>query len=295
MELNERDTRTKALEGHLHAARAEVQTLTQQFCNIKEELDIVQRELKQSYPLRMDSSKRHPAARHTASSSNPLAPVHRYEGGSQSLLLDISQVSFLKTSAAAEGKGFIQASPETAHGVTLKGLNRMARNIPAFTPELAGEHVYAYLREIDFHLQSWTSVEHQDRLYLLWITASPEVRRFLARQPEHIQSDYQQLKQAIIKEFSDPEFEHGLIAALAIEQGHHETPRDYYHRLRQAYFGARSEPGMEEDISFKSLFLRNLHPIVSHRIGIMACPTMPIQRLRDLTQKAFNRPDTKSL
>ncbi len=153
VEINERDTRTKALEGHLHAARAEVQTLTQKFCNINEELDMVQRELKKSYRLCMDSSKRHPAVRHTASSANPLTPVHGYEGGSQSLLFDISQVSFLKTSAAAEGKRFIQASPETAHGVTLKDPNRMARNIPAFTPELAGEHdVYAYLREIDFHL-----------------------------------------------------------------------------------------------------------------------------------------------
>ncbi|KAL0168463.1 hypothetical protein M9458_036685, partial [Cirrhinus mrigala] len=40
MELNERDTRAKALEDHLHAARAEFQTLTQQLCNIKEELDM---------------------------------------------------------------------------------------------------------------------------------------------------------------------------------------------------------------------------------------------------------------
>ncbi len=234
VELNEGDTRTKALEGHLHAARAEVQTLTQQFCNINEELDMVQRKLKQSYRLRMDSSKRHPAARHTASSSNPLTPVHRNEGGSQSLLFDISQVSFLKTSAAAEGKGFIQASPETAHGVTLKDLNRMARNIPAFTPELAGEHdVHAYLREIDFYLQSWTSVNHQDRLYLLWITCSPEVRCFLARQTGHIQSDYQQLKQTIIKEFSDLN-SHGLVAALAKARTGPslKTPQAYYHRLR---------------------------------------------------------------
>ncbi len=83
---------------------------------------MVQRELKQPYRLCMDSSKWHPAAHHTASSANPLNPVHRYEGVSQSLLFDISQVSFLKTSAAAEGKGFIKASPETAHGVTLKDL-----------------------------------------------------------------------------------------------------------------------------------------------------------------------------
>ncbi|KAL0173895.1 hypothetical protein M9458_029863, partial [Cirrhinus mrigala] len=287
MELIERDTRAKALEGHLNAARAEVQTLTQQFCNIKEELDMVQRELKQSYRLCMDSSKRHPAACHTASSANPRAPVHRYKGGSQRFLLDTSQVGFQETSAATERTELIQTNPE----VTFKELNRMARNIPAFTPELSGNHdVHAYMRDIEFFLQSWKCVNHQDRLYLLWITSSPEVRRFLARQPGHIQSDYLQLRQAIIKEFSDPESEHGLIAALATKQGRYETPYAYYHRLRRAYFGARNEPGMEEDTSFKSIFLQNLHPIVSHHLGILACPhSMPIQQLRDLTQKAFNK------
>ncbi|KAL0152619.1 hypothetical protein M9458_052342 [Cirrhinus mrigala] len=291
MELNERDTRAKALEGHLHAARAEVQTLTQQFCNIKEELDMVQRELKQSYRLCMDSSKRHPAARHTASSANPRTPVHRYKGGSQRSLLDTSQVGFQETSAATERTELIQTNPEVTHEVTLKELNRMARNIPAFTPELAGDHdVHAYMRDIDFFLQSWKCVNHQDRFYLLWITSSPEVRRFLARQPGHIQSNYQQLRQAIIKEFSDPESEHGLITALATKQGRYETPYAYFHRLRRAYFRARNEPGMEEDTSFKSIFLQNLHPIVSHRLGILACPhSMPIQQLRDLTQKAFNK------
>ncbi|KAI2656017.1 Protein NDRG1-B [Labeo rohita] len=240
MDLNERDTRAKALEGHLHAARAEVQTLTQQFGNIKEALDMVQRELKQSYRLCMDLSKRYPAARHTASSANPRAPVHRYKGGSQSLLPDTSQVSFQKTSAAAEGTELIQTNPEVTHEVTLQELNRMARNIPAFTPELAGDpDVHAYVRDIDFFLH-------------------PEVRRFLARQPRHIQSDYQQLRQAIIKEFSDPESEHGLIAALATKQG----------RLQRAYFGAHNEPGLEENTSFKSLFLQNLHPMVSHHLGM---------------------------
>ncbi|KAL0188169.1 hypothetical protein M9458_015268, partial [Cirrhinus mrigala] len=138
----------------------------------------------------------------------------------------------------------------------------MARNIPAFTPELAGDHsVSTYMRDIEFFLQSWKCVNNQDRLYLLWITSSPEVRHFLARQPGHIQSDYQQLRQAIIKKFSDPESEHGLIAALATKQGCYETPYAYYHRLRRAYLGACSEPGVEEDTSFKSLFLQNLHPI----------------------------------
>ncbi|KAL0165962.1 hypothetical protein M9458_037806, partial [Cirrhinus mrigala] len=108
--------------------------------------------------------------------------------------------------------------------------------------------------------------------------------------PGHIKSNYQQLRQAIIKEFSDPECEHGLITALATKQGQYETSYAYYHRLRRAYFGSSSEPEMEEDTSFKSLFLQNLHPIVSHHLGILACPhSMPIQQLRDLTQKAFNK------
>ncbi|KAI2646748.1 Pyridoxal 5'-phosphate synthase subunit PdxS [Labeo rohita] len=208
MELNVRDTRAKALEGYLHAARTQVQILTQQFGNIKEELDMVQRELKQSYRLCMDSSKIHPAANHTASSANPPCPC-------------------------AEGTEVIQMNSEVTHEVILKELNRMARNIPAFTPELAGDHdVHAYLRDIDFFLQSWKCVNYQDRLYLLWITSSPEVRRFLTRQPGDIQSDYQQLRQAIIKEFSDPESEHRLIAALTTKQGRYETPHVYYHRLR---------------------------------------------------------------
>ncbi|KAK2905329.1 hypothetical protein Q8A67_007128 [Cirrhinus molitorella] len=91
-------------------------------------------------------------------------------------------------------------------------------------------------------------------------------------------------------EYSELESEHGLIPALATEQGRQETPYSYFHRLRRAYFGARNEPGMEEDPDFKSLFLRNLHPIVSHHLGISACPhSMPMKQLRDLTQKAFNK------
>ncbi|KAL0194695.1 hypothetical protein M9458_008267, partial [Cirrhinus mrigala] len=240
VELNERDTRAKALEGHLNVARAEPAVQT-------------------PVPLYTDTKGG--------------------GGGGKDLCLTL-----LKTE-------LIQTNPEVTHEVTLKELNRMARNIPAFTPELAGDHdVHAYLRDIDFFLQSWKCVNHQDRLYLLWITSSPEVRRFLARQPGHIQSNYQQLRQAIIKEFSDPESEHGLIAALATKQGRYETPYAYYHRLRRAYFGARNEPGMEEDTNFKSIFLQNLHPIVSHHLGILACPhSVPIQQLRDLTQKAFNK------
>ncbi len=96
--------------------------------------------------------------------------------------------------------------------------------------------------------------------------------------------------QVLIKEFTDPDSEHGLLTALETKQGRQEAPQAYYNRLRQAYFGAHNEPDLEEDVNFKSLFLRNLHPGVSHHLGVMACPrSMTIQQLRDLTQKAYNK------
>ncbi|KAI2655952.1 hypothetical protein H4Q32_012747 [Labeo rohita] len=77
----------------------------------------------------------------------------KYKGGSQSLLLDTSQVSFQETSETTEGTELIQTNSEVTHEVTLKEFNKMARNIPAFTPELAEDHdVHAYMRDTKFFL-----------------------------------------------------------------------------------------------------------------------------------------------
>ncbi len=47
---------------------------------------------------------------------------------------------------------------------------------------------------------------------------------------------------------------------------------------------------MEDELNFKTLFLRNLHPGVSHHLGVLACPrTMNAQQLRDLAQKAYGK------
>ncbi len=94
--------------------------------------------------------------------------------------------------------------------------------------------------------------------------------------------------EALIKEFADPESDQGLVAALETKQGHHESPQAYYSQLRQAYFGTRNESDMEDELNFKTLFLRNLHPVISHHLGVLACPrTMNTQQLRDLVQKAY--------
>ncbi len=107
------------------------------------------------------------------------------------------------------------------------------------------------------------NVTDKDKLYLLRTTSSPEV-------------------------LADPESDQGLVAALETRQGRHETPQAYYSRLRQAYFGTRNESDMEDEPNFKTLFLRNLHPDISHYLGVLACTrTMNTQQLRDLVQKAY--------
>ncbi len=75
-----------------------------------------------------------------------------------------------------------------------------------------------------------------------------------------------------------------------MRQGCHEPPQSYYSRLRRAYFGSRNEPDMEDELNFKTLFLRNLHPSISHHLGVLTCPrTMNAQQLRDLAQKAYGK------
>uniref|UniRef100_A0A667ZPK5 Retrotransposon gag domain-containing protein n=1 Tax=Myripristis murdjan TaxID=586833 RepID=A0A667ZPK5_9TELE len=173
----------------------------------------------------------------------------------------------------------------------LKDLDRVARNINTFTPSPSGGHdVHAYLQDVEYHAGQLPQATDEDRLHLIRITSSLEVRSFLDRQTTSVKTDYTQLKQALIREFADPESEQGLTTALDIKQGRQETPQAYYQRLQRAYFGSRNELDMEEDANFKTLFLRNLHPTVSHFLGVMACPrTMTSLQLRDLARKAFNK------
>ncbi|XDV48578.1 hypothetical protein PO909_017975 [Leuciscus waleckii] len=82
---------------------------------------------------------------------------------------------------------------------------------------------------------------------------------------------------------------------MDLKQARLETPQAYYERLRLAYFGPRNEAHMEEDVSFKTLFLRNLHPSQSAHLGVLVCPrTLSIQQLRDLAHKAYVKQKTVS-
>ncbi len=132
------------------------------------------------------------------------------------------------------------------------------------------------------------NVKDKDKLYLLRTTSSPEVSSIFDRQPANTKTDYQLLQEVLklLKEFADPESEQGLVAALETRQGCHGPPQAYYNRLRQAYFETLNEPDMDDELNFKTLFLRNLHPGISHHLGVLA---MNAQQLRDLAQKAYRK------
>ncbi|KAG1925906.1 hypothetical protein F2P79_025219 [Pimephales promelas] len=154
---------------------------------------------------------------------------------------------------ANQQREIIQPDSKAATGMTFKDLNQLAKNITQFDPNSTEGHcIQAYLQDIDFLLEVRPHMTDRDILYLLRSTSSQE------------------------------------LVALETKQGRQETPQAYYHRFRQAYFGAHSKPEFEEDLNFKTLFLRNLHPGLSRHLGIMACPvTMTLQQLRDLTHKAY--------
>lgn len=170
-----------------------------------------------------------------------------------------------------------------------RDLDKIARNIARFEPSHQGTHdAEVYLKDIDFYLRRYPGATIDDKIYLIKATSSREVSNFLERQPSHIRNDYGALCQALICEFTDPLTSAGLLAAFTVKQERSEPPNQYYTRLRQAYFGSKNEPGMEEDQDFKALFVQNLHPTVSHHLGVAACPkTLTSRQLRELAVKGF--------
>ncbi len=110
-------------------------------------------------------------------------------------------------------KNFASQQSQNNLLLDLKDLDKLARNIGKLNPSVPNsQNVQAYLQDIDLHLEMRPNVTDKDKLYLLWMTSSPEVRSFLDRQPANTKTDYQLLQKALIKEFADPESDQGLVA-----------------------------------------------------------------------------------
>ncbi len=289
-DFRDKNSRIKALEAHLAESRNEISRLTQQLDYVTEESESFQEELKHAYELRHEPSRtgRAPTAPLPSRTKSPVPGLTR-EHKTEGVMLKQSPAPSEELYITTEPEESAAASRRSSHSLDLKDLDKLARNVSKFNPSVPNSQtVQAYLQDIDFHLEMRPNVTDKDKLYLLRTTSSPEVRSFLDRQPVNTKTDYQRLRKALIKEFADPESDQGLVAALETRQGHHDTPQAYYSRLRQAYFGTRNDSDMEDELNFKTLFLRNLHPGISHHLGVLACPrTMNTQQLRDLVQKAY--------
>lgn len=288
-DIKDKNSEINALKDHLERCSADIDHLTQQRDDANDELYAVRDELQHVFKQKPEPRRERPP-----SASSLLS---RTESSIQELAYSKSEWSQSKTSqafttellTANKQRELIQADSNAAQGMTFEDLNKLAKNITQFNPNSTeGPDIQTYIRDINFHLEVRPHVTDRDRFYLLRSTSSPKVRSFLDRQPAHVKSNYQLLCETLSKEFTDPESEHGVLIALETKQGRQETPQAYYNRFRQAYFGAHNEPELEEDVNFKTLFLRNLHPGLSHHLGVVACPkTMTIQQLRDLTHKAY--------
>ncbi len=289
-DFRDKNSRIKALEAHLAESRNEISRLTQQLDYVTEESESFQEELKHAYELRQEPSRtgRAPTAPLPSRTKSPVPGLTR-EHKTEGVVLKHSPAPSEELYITTEPEESAAASRRSSHSLDLKDLDKLARNVGKFNPSGPNSQtVQAYLQDIDFHLEMRPNVTDKDKLYLLRTTSSPEVRSFLDRQPVNTKTDYQRLRKALIKEFADPESDQGLVAALETRQGRHDTPQAYYSRLRQAYFGTRNDSDMEDELNFKTLFLRNLHPGISHHLGVLACPrTMNTQQLRDLVQKAY--------
>ncbi|KAL1258525.1 hypothetical protein QQF64_009102 [Cirrhinus molitorella] len=168
VDLKEREAKAKAFEKHCKAARAEAQTLAQQQEQLKAEFDAVQRELNYAYQFTADQSSTEPPP-----TSKPRLLSQASEDGEETPLFKRTLACVQGPLAAAEGGGPLPRTPTTTHGLTPKDIDKLARNIPTFTPDPAGGHdVHAYLQDIDFHLQTVANVSIRDRLYLIRITSS---------------------------------------------------------------------------------------------------------------------------
>ncbi|KAL7407266.1 hypothetical protein ABVT39_005928 [Epinephelus coioides] len=174
----------------------------------------------------------------------------------------------------------------TSDGSRFEVLEFLAKDIELFDPNNCDQHVDDYLRELDNCLVDLPQATEREKIKLLWKTSSKAVHKFIQCHHPSVRSNYTKLCQALKEEFSATADEiDSMVAALQIKHAHLENPRDYYKRLRHTYFQSKNAPGLEENPSFKSLFLRNLHPCVHTHVVLMTCKDTPsIYELRRLTQ-----------
>lgn len=180
-------------------------------------------------------------------------------------------------------------------GLRTRQLESLARDIERFDPSSRDSNIDDYLREIERCLIDLPHASSREKLKLLWKTTARSVHVFMETLPSDTRDHYPALRRALREEYAPYSDEtSATLGALTITQKRNEPPREYYRRLRAAYFQGRNAPGLEEDRSFKSLYLHNLHECVRYDVT-MHCrtgnPTMQeIKRYAQVSWETRVRP-----
>ncbi|KAJ8375526.1 hypothetical protein SKAU_G00061060 [Synaphobranchus kaupii] len=179
--------------------------------------------------------------------------------------------------------------PRHNDGPRFKHLDSIAKDIERFDPEKPNHNVEDYLRELEHCLWDLPGTTRQERLKLIWKTASRPVRAFIESQPPLVRDSFSRLSRALIEEFSPFTDEtSATISALQIKHRRSEAPKEFYNRLKHAFFQGRNGPGLTEDRAFKSLFLHNLHPCVRTHVTLMTQKdNPPMRKIRRMAQAAW--------
>ncbi|XP_037628624.1 uncharacterized protein LOC119489809 isoform X2 [Sebastes umbrosus] len=183
----------------------------------------------------------------------------------------------------------LPSAERTPQGPRHEVLEFIAKDIECFDPGNCDQHIDDYFKELDHNLIDLKHATQREKVKLVWKTSSQAVHKFIQSQPLSVRNDYGKLRHALIEEFSSTADEtSAMFAALQIKHSRSENPRDYYKRLRHAYFQGKNAPGLEENAFFKSLFLQNLHPCVRTQVVLRTQEGNPsLCEIRKMTQIAW--------
>ncbi len=154
-DFRDKNIRIKAFEAHLDESRNEISRLTRHLNYFKEECESFQEELKHAYELRHEPSRtRHAPTSPLPSKTGSPVPGLTHEQKMEGRVLKHSPAPSKELYLTTKPKEPAAASRRLSHGLDLKDLDKLARNISKFTPSVPNnQNVQAYLKDIDFHLE----------------------------------------------------------------------------------------------------------------------------------------------
>ncbi|XP_070400798.1 uncharacterized protein [Nothobranchius furzeri] len=180
-------------------------------------------------------------------------------------------------------------APYRESGLRVRQIESLAKDIERFDPNTNESNVDDYLREIERCLLDLPAPSSREKLKLIWKTTSRTVHGFMGTLPPDIRDRYSSLCRALRDEYATyADSASATMGAFSIKHGRNEPPREYYRRLKSAYFQGRNGPGLEEDPAFRSLFIHNLHECVRSEVS-MYCrmKKLTTQEIRRYAQQAW--------